>query len=253
VPATIRKGLIARGTILNAAVVAASGGLGLVAGKYLNHQYQDVALHGLGLVVVGIGIKMFLSSRNPIIAASAIVVGGIIGFGLGLQHLVDGLAHWSQVKFGGQAGFSEGLITSFVLFCVGSMTILGCFQDALENKIEILALKSTMDGIAAFFIAAATGAGVLVTAILLFLFQGTITLAAVPLKSITKNESVMAEINGVGGVLLISTGLGLVGIIDLKTTNYLPALILAPCFVALSLKLSSRFGRPITTLEDTNI
>ena len=111
------------------------------------------------------------------------------------------------------------------------MTLLGCVQDAIEKKIDILALKSTMDGIAAIFFAAATGAGILVTALLLLVFQGLLTLLAKPLESIAKDEALLSETSGVGGAILLSTGLGLLEIANLKGANYLPALVLAPVLV----------------------
>jgi uncharacterized membrane protein YqgA involved in biofilm formation len=219
-----------RGTLLNTGTVALGAGLGLLVGRAAPEAYRDVALHGLGLVTCGLGIKMFLASRNPIAVALSIAVGGVIGLALGLHAGVSGLAGWIESALGarGTGTFAVGLVTSFVLFCVGPMTLLGCLEDALENKIDILSVKSVLDGIAGFFLAAATGAGVLVTAVLLLLFQGGITLAARPLSGLARNEAALAEVTGTGGAILLGTGLGLLGLIDVRGTNYLPAIVLAP-------------------------
>src|ERR1700710_428388 len=124
-----------RGTLLNTATVALGASAGCLLGKEVPGAYQEVALHGLGLVTVGIGISMFLRGKNPLIAAASVAIGGIIGLRLGIHGGIVDLAEWSKVTFGGKGGsrFAEGMITSFVLFCVGPMTLLGCLQDALEG------------------------------------------------------------------------------------------------------------------------
>jgi uncharacterized membrane protein YqgA involved in biofilm formation len=218
-----------RGTLLNTATVAVGATVGLLAGKLIPASYQQVALTGLGLVTVGMGVRMFLKTHNTLVPAVSIAVGGILGLALGIHAGIDGFASWAKSHLGGDLGrFNEGLITSFVLFCIGPMTLLGCMEDALEKKIELLALKSTMDGIAAVFLAAAFGAGVLVTAGLLFVFQGLLTLLAARLKPLADNPLMLDELTAAGGAILMGIGIGLIGLKDLHTANYLPALAIAP-------------------------
>lgn len=225
-----------RGTLLNTATVAAGACLGLLAGKLIPGSYKDVALSGLGLVTCGLGIKMFLKSHNALVAAISVAVGGILGLAIGIHAGIDQFSEWARTHMGGEAGrFNEGLITSFVLFCIGPMTLLGCIKDGLEGDIELLALKSTMDGIGAVFLAAAFGAGVLVTAGLILVFQGGLTLLARPLKPLAQNPILLDELSASGGAILLGIGIGLIGIKDLHTANYLPALFLAP-MVALAFK-----------------
>ncbi len=233
-----------RGTLLNTATVAAGATIGLVVGKAIPGSYQTVALHGLGLVVCGIGIKMFLQGKNPLISALAVASGGIVGLALGIHHGIELIAQWSKTELGqsGANRFSEGLVTSFVLFCIGPMTLLGCMQDALEKKIELLGIKSTLDGIASIFLAAASGAGVLVTALLLFLFQGTLTMLARPLQPIAKDEEMLAETTAAGGAIMVGTALGLLEIKDLHPANYLPAVFIAPLIVHIGRKIAKRRG-----------
>ena len=154
--------------LLNTATVAGGACVGLALGKWIPQDFMSVALHGLGLVTVGMSIKMFFQAKNLLIVAIAIALGGLLGAAIGIHHGIEVLADWAKLQVGGSTSlFSQGIVTSFVLFCIGPMTLLGCVQDAIEKKIDILALKSTMDGIAAIFFAAATGAGILVTALLL--------------------------------------------------------------------------------------
>ncbi|MFX4396876.1 DUF554 family protein, partial [Acinetobacter baumannii] len=89
--------------------------------KAVPEEAKSVALHGLGLVTVGMSVKMFLQARNPLVVALAIALGGVIGLALGLHHGIEALADWSKNRLGqgDSATFSSGLISSFVLFCVG--------------------------------------------------------------------------------------------------------------------------------------
>ncbi|MFI5386122.1 MAG: DUF554 family protein, partial [Fimbriimonadales bacterium] len=119
------------------------------------------------------------------------------------------------------------------------MTFIGCIKDGLEGDIEILALKSTMDGISAVFFAAAFGAGVLVTAGLVLIFQGLLTLLARPLKPLVNDPVLLDELGAAGGAILVAIGIHLIGLKDLHAANYLPALFLAP-LVALGFKKIER-------------
>ena len=235
-----------RGTLLNTTTVLVGATIGWTVGSYVPVEYQTVALHGLGLVTCGLGIRMFLKGNNPLIAALSMAVGGVLGLALGLNADIAQLALWCKIHLGqsGSPKFVDGLVTSFVLFCIGPMTLLGCMQDALEKKIELLSLKSTLDGIAAFFLAAASGAGVVVTAFLLLIYQGAITLAARPLKPLAEDEDILGETTATGGAILFATGLGLLGIKDLETANFLPAVFLAPIFVILGRKMVKKKVAP---------
>lgn len=222
-----------RGTLLNTATVVAGTALGWAAGRGVPTAYEDVAIHGIALVAAGVGLKMLIGSRNPLVVVVAVALGGIVGLALGLHHGVIALANWSQAHLGGQGQFANGIVTSFVLFCIGPMTLLGCLEDGLERKIDILSLKSTMDGISSFFLAAATGAGLFVTAVLLLVFQGALTLAAKPMRPLVDHPTAIAETTAAGGAMLVATAIGMLGLKDLQTTNYLPAIFIAP-FVAMA-------------------
>ena len=235
-----------RGTLLNTATVAVGAVIGLAVGKAIPEEAKTVALHGLGLVTVGMSVKMFLQAKNPLIVALSIAIGGLIGLALGLHQGIESIGEWSKLRLGqgDSATFTSGLLSSFVLFCIGPMTLLGCLQDALEHKIDLLSLKSTLDGIAAMFMAAASGAGVLVTAGLLLLFQGGLTLLAKPLSPVANDSEMIEETSGTGGAMLLATGIGLLGLADLHTANYLPAIVIAPGIVWMSRKLPKKVVTP---------
>jgi uncharacterized membrane protein YqgA involved in biofilm formation len=170
------------------------------------------------------------------------VLGGVIGLLLGIQAGIESLADWSQALLSrsGESSFAAGLVTSLVLFCVGPMTLLGCIEDGLEGKIDLLALKATLDGVSAIFLAATLGSGVLVAALVLLIFQGAITLLARFLKPLVQDEAALAELSATGGAILLGTGIGLLGLKDLQTANYLPAIFIAPSLVLIAHRMKLR-------------
>jgi uncharacterized membrane protein YqgA involved in biofilm formation len=112
------------------------------------------------------------------------------------------------------------------------MTLLGCLEDGLEGKTDLLKIKSTLDGVGAVFFAATLGPGVLVTAAIVLVVQGALTVSAQSLRSFAQDEVLVAEATAVGGIMMIATALGLLGIKSLPVANYLPALALAPAITA---------------------
>lgn len=227
-----------RGTLLNTATVALGALAGLAVGSGLPEGLLSTALAGLGLVTMGIGAKMFLESRNVLLVGAAMGIGGAlgqaIGIEVGLNHLVEGL----RQSIGGAGRFNEAVVTTSVLFCIGPMTLLGCLEDGLEGKIDLLAIKSTLDGIGAFFFAATLGPGVLVTAAVVLVFQGALTLMAGWLRGLRDRPELIAEVTATGGCLMAAIGLGLADIKKFPTANFLPALVLAGVFTALAARFA---------------
>jgi uncharacterized membrane protein YqgA involved in biofilm formation len=207
-------------------------------GKAIPTDAQAVVMNGLGLATMAIGAKMALESRNVLILAASIAVGGLLGFLLGIQPALEAFARWAQQATGGGGRFAEAILTTSILYCVGPMTLLGCIQDGIEGKSDLLALKSTLDGIGAVFFAAALGPGVLVTALVILLFQGTLTAFARPLSPLAKDVELLAEMTAVGGLMMLAIGLGLADVAKLSAAHYLPALFVAPGLAALARGMS---------------
>ncbi|MBV6490427.1 MAG: hypothetical protein CNCCGFBP_00893 [Fimbriimonadaceae bacterium] len=227
--------LVGKGTALNTATVVVGSVVGLAAGAAVPPEYKVVATAGIGLATLGLGVKMFLETRSVLIVVAAIVLGGVLGLLLRLDEGLRAFAEFAKSTLGAaeDGRFEEGLITASVLFCVGPMTLLGCLQDGLEGKIELLAIKSTLDGFAALFLSATLGAGVLVSALVVLVFQGALTNGATRLKFLARHNDRLAETTAVGGLLLVAIGLGLLEVKSLAAATYLPALVVAPILVGL--------------------
>jgi uncharacterized membrane protein YqgA involved in biofilm formation len=235
-----------RGSILNALTVFTGGLIGWLLSSRINVSYQQIAMNGLGIVTVGIGMKMLLGSKNILVVAAAIALGGMLGLALGIQDGIASFAEWIKMRLGlgDDARFVDTVIGTSVLFCVGPMTLLGCMQDRLEKKIDLLAIKSTMDGIGAIFFAAISGPAVMVVSVVVLVFQSLLTYSAKLLQPVAKDEFLLAEFSGAGGVMLIGTGLNLLEVKHLPVANYLPSLLLAPVFVWAGRKFSRRTKSP---------
>jgi uncharacterized protein len=217
-----------RGTVLNTLTVFLGSAIGLAVGSILPSSLQPLSLAALGAITIALGVKMSLESRNILIVTGALVSGGIFGALIGLPQLAEALAEGMRRAMGGGGRFNEGLITASVLFCIGPMTLLGCMEDGLEGKIDLLSLKSTLDFFASLFLAVSLGAGVMASALVVLVFQGLLTLGAKAIKPLSEHPRLLRETTGTGGCILLLTGLNLLDLKDIPTEAFLPALVLAP-------------------------
>lgn len=215
------------GTLVNIATVLAGGAIGLALGKRLSQRYIDIVFQGIGLVTIGIGISMALESRNMIISAVSIISGSLIGQWLDIEKGLDKFAGRLKKSFKLSTDrFNVGFITASMLYCVGSMAILGSIEDGLGEFPRLLYTKSLMDGVAAIGFAATFGVGVLFSIIPIFIYQGTITLLASYIAQFM-SASMIAEMTSVGGLMLIGLGITILKIKKVNVTNMLPALVVA--------------------------
>lgn len=219
-----------RGTLLNVATVGVGALLGLWIGRSLPVGPTHTAQVGLGLVTIVLGMRMALGAKNVLAVAGAVAIGGLVGAAIGVSDGLNAFSEWTRRLLGGGGSFNEAFITTSVLFCVGPMTLLGCLQDGLEGKFDLLAVKSLMDGICAVLFAATLGPGVLATAAVVLVVQGALTLAARSLRRFAENEDLLADAAGAGGPILVAIGLNLAGVAKLSSADFLPALALAPLF-----------------------
>jgi uncharacterized membrane protein YqgA involved in biofilm formation len=230
-------GLPISGTLLNTATVLIGGTLGLIVGGRLPERFQSIIINGVGLLTLLLGVQNGLVTQNILILLASILIGGIIGELLGLEPRLDALGDYLQKRMAGSgkgsATFSEGFVTSSIVFCVGPLTILGAIQNGLSGDITFLALKSMLDGFTAFALTAALGWGVLLSAVTVLVFQSAISLAAAAFAGglPSRDNPYIVEMTAAGGLIIIGIGLKLLNIKDLRLANYLPALAIAPLLV----------------------
>lgn len=218
------------GTLVNVATVIAGSALGILFRHRLPQRVVTVVFHGIGLFTIGLGVSMFQESRWIIVVVLALLFGGITGGAIRLEERIEGLSESLKERFRFQdERFTEGLITAFLLFCMGSLTILGAIDEGIGNGPELLITKAVLDGFAAMALSAAMGIGVLFSVVPLLIYQGGITLLSMWLGNFFA-EQVVDELTATGGVLLIGLGINILNLAKIKVTDLLPALLFVVLF-----------------------
>ena len=217
--------MIPFGTLFNVMTVILGSTVGLVFKKMISPELNKKVFFVLGLFTLVLGFGIAIKSTDFILMFLSIVFGLILGEGFNLDHRIskytEMLKHKINLK---DDQFTDGLLTGFLLFCVGSMTIVGAIDEGLGKTPNILYTKSIMDGISSVILASAFGVGVLFSVIPMFFFQGAITLLVFYYKDFFPMELV-GHISSVGGVLIIAIGLKILGYDKINPTNLLPSLI----------------------------
>ena len=229
-------------TFVNILTVIAGSSIGLLLQTGLSDNIQAILFQAIGLGTILIAIKMMLKLPDGYLLSVifSLICGGIIGEILSVDVWFGGLSSsLAQLLDIAEGGFSEGLITAFLLFCVGSMTIVGALEEGLENKRELLYVKSTMDGISSMALASTFGIGVMFSIIPMLIFQGGITVFSAWMKN-WFDEKTIDAVSAVGGVLIFGIAIRLLSLGDIKLENLLPALFLIVIFSKITQNLSNK-------------
>ena len=236
------------GTFFNVLCILAGGTIGLILSRQLPDKTQRrVRKYLAGLTVLAGGYMIANGLYGGwtkaggiwdflllvLITLLAISFGNLLGIWLKLQDRLDKLGKEAKrrlTKSDEDDGtkFSDGFVTCTVLFTVGPMSILGCVEDGLGNVPTILIVKSIMDGIATMCFAPRFGIGVMLSAVPLLAYQGTVTLLASHLEFMKNEPMLLANFNLVGGLLVLTIVLVILEIEKVPLANYLPALVVGP-------------------------
>jgi len=218
------------GTIVNVGCIAAGSIIGSVFKKGIQEKHQEALFNAMGLAALGLGINAIVQnmpkSTYPVLFIVSLALGSLIGSIIDLDKRFQGLADKLSV---GQ--LSKGLSTGILLFCIGTLSILGPIQSALYEDHTYLFTNATLDLVTSMVLASTYGIGMILTAVVLFCWQGSIYLLATVLGNFMTAE-MMTELSVVGGFLIASSGLSILGIKDCKTMNMLPALVIPVVFCA---------------------
>ena len=226
------------GTLINASGIIVGSVIGLIFKKNLPVKYKTVYFQAVGLFTLLLGVKMSIGISSPMLVVLSLILGAFVGVQIRLSDRIGQFGDWIKTNIKSKNDhFTEGLITAFLLFCMGSMTIVGAIEDSFGKISDLLLTKSVMDFFSAIMLATALGIGVLFSALLLLLFQGSITLV-VSLISTDIYPEIINEITVVGGIILIGLSLILLEIKKIKIINFLPALI----FICFFMWIKLHFG-----------
>lgn len=224
------------GTLLNLATVLAGGLVGSFLGDRLPPRLRDNVVAGVGLFVAVMGVKFAIDTANLLYLLGAILIGGIIGSLAGIERRLNELGEAVQRRFatpGRASTIAEGFVTASIVFCVGPLTFLGAIRNGLSGDASLLAIKSVLDGFSAIAFAATLGWGVLLSLLVILVYQGGLAAGASVFASLLSGDQ-LREMNAVGGLLLLGVGLKLLKIRDVQVADYLPAIAVAPLLVAVA-------------------
>ncbi|MBP5447454.1 MAG: DUF554 domain-containing protein [Treponema sp.] len=256
---------------VNCAAIVAGSVIGLLFAKKIPQKITDAIQLACGLVSFVMGVQMAFKYQNVVYLALALIFGGIVGTALDIDGKIlkvgrflervflkkpeaaaptvshaptDSSATESAAEFSAgkpQKNFAYAFLNASVLFCVGAMAIVGSFKAGIEGDYSIIFLKSVLDGFIAIGFAAAMGVGTAFSALAILVYQGALTLLAIFIHQYV-SDSLLAEITGSGGALIVLIGINLMGLKKIKTANYLPAVLFSALFVLCEPFVRGLFG-----------
>ena len=217
------------GTIVNAVAIICGSLLGLLFSRGIADNYRDILMSGIGLSVVLIGIKSALSSDALLIVIFSMIGGALIGEFLRIEQRLETLGKFLEGKVSSKSAdtssFARGFVTASLVFCVGSMAIVGSLESGLTGNHQTLFAKSILDGVTSIIFASAMGLGVMFSSLAVFVYQGLITMTAMFMKNYLVPETI-AQMSSVGGLLILAIGMNLLKITSIRIGNLLPGIFL---------------------------
>jgi uncharacterized membrane protein YqgA involved in biofilm formation len=232
------------GNNVNAIVIIIGSFIGLLLKNGLKERFKSIVINGVGLAVIFIGATSTIGglldeNSEPILFIISLVIGGIIGEWIGIEKRLNQLGEFIQGKFKSEGGnIAQGFVAASLLFCIGTMAILGALDSGLKGNHDILLAKSVLDGVMAIILTSTMGIGVIFSAFIVFLYQGIIVLFAGIVEPYLTAD-IIREMSIVGGILIFSLGLDLLEIKKIKTGNYLPAIFIPVIYYLVILPIFS--------------
>jgi uncharacterized membrane protein YqgA involved in biofilm formation len=228
-------------TFFNLATVIFGSIFGLAFGKFLPERMVKLVFQGMSALTLYLGVDMLDKSGSPIILVLSIVIGAILGE---LINIEDGIAKLgdtlkNKLKSKDSERFNEGLITAFLLYCVGTMAVLGPIEEGLYGDSKLLLTKAMLDGFSSIVLCSRLGIGVVFAVIPMFIFQAILNLSAQSIHNFFEAsllQNMMDEMTAVGGILMILLAFNLLEITKIRVTNIIPGLIVAMVLVYFGVK-----------------
>ena len=232
-------------TVINASLVLIGSILGLLLRGRLSEQLSLSLTRALALCVMLIGIQSATGSQNLLCVIICMVVGTLLGEWLRIEDRLDSLGEILRrglVRSNGNSRFTEGFVSATILFCVGSMAIMGSIEAGLNHNYTILISKGIIDGVTSISFAASMGIGVAFSAIPLLLYQGALTLLAIAVGPFLATQTAsITELSAVGGVIIMGIAINMFqfSTYKIRVGNMLPAVFLPLLYIPFSNWISS--------------
>ena len=220
------------GTIVNSLAILVGGMIGILFKNVIPEKVTEALLKASGLAVITVGIKLSLVGENLTLLIMSIIIGTAIGELINIEGRLDNLGAMVESKMKNkQNNVTLGFVTCTLIYCVGSMSIMGAIQSGLTGNHEILFSKALLDGIMSITMAVSLGVGVALSSISVLVYQGIITMLAQFMESFL-GDAVVLEMTAIGGTLIMAIGLNFLEIKRIKVGNMLPAIFLPILYFA---------------------
>ena len=211
------------GTLVNVGTILAGSLIGGLFKKVMSQRINDALFVAMGIAALCLGINAVVqnmpNSQYPVLFILSLALGGALGTALKLQDRID-----TATSRKGDGKLGQGILTGCLLYCIGTLSILGPVQSALYQDHTFLFTNATLDLVTSMVLASTYGVGMCLAAGILFCWQGGIYALTLLLGNFI-TDTMMCELSIVGGVLIAMSGLGILGIKDCRTVNFLPALL----------------------------
>ena len=217
-------------TFMNVGLILLGSFLGLLFRHRISARFSATITQGLALCSIFIGINSSIHTTDTMCMIVSMVLGIVVGEAIDIESHLDRLGDTMHQRFsreGENSRFAEGFITASLLYCVGSMAVVGALRAGIYGDYSILLSKGVLDGITSITFAAAMGIGVMFSAIPVFLYQGALTLIFASLGPVLQ-ETAVTEMSAVGGAVIFAIGLNLLGACGkkIRVGNFLPAIFM---------------------------
>lgn len=221
------------GPIVNGIVILICALAGRFLIKGLSGRFEAIIKKAIGLSIIYIGISGAMENKRIMLLIISMVAGSIIGEWIDIDKGMNRLGLWAERKFGfGEGNFAKGFVSASILFCTGSMAIVGAMQSGLQGNHEMLFAKSILDGVISIVFASTMGIGVAFSAVPVFLYEGAIALGAGYIKDMLTTE-IITEMSAVGSLLIAALGFNFLEVKEIKVANMIPAIFLPWLFIAI--------------------
>lgn len=218
------------GVLFNTLTVIVGSLLGLLFKNGIKNKYKDAVMVTIGLCTIAMGVSGIMKGENTLVLIISMVLGVLLGTLIDIDGKINALGDFISARFktkDGKTSITQGFVTACLLFCIGSMTIVGSLESGINGDHSMIFTKSILDLFSSTVLASTLGIGVLFSALFVLVFQGLLVLLSSYLAPFL-SAAVIAEISCCGGLMIFALGLNITGIAKIKVANLLPSLILVP-------------------------
>ncbi|WP_342542594.1 DUF554 domain-containing protein [Paenisporosarcina sp. FSL H8-0542] len=233
--------MVLLGTLINALLII----VGTIIGRLLKNipeNMKQTVMYAIGLAVTVIGLQMGFESGQFLIVIISLVVGAVIGEWIDLDHQLNRFGHWLESKVGKNKkgeniSIAQGFVSATLIFVIGSMAVIGALDSGLRNDHDLLIVKGLIDGFTSIILATTLGIGVLLSAVPVILYQGTIALFATQISRVIPQEALalyIQEMTATGGIMIVAIGLNMIGLTKIRVANLLPGILVVAIVMAIA-------------------